>query len=949
MINPDMRAIVFSFLIADIAITLLMVLLAVQNRRRFTGIYAWVVAFLLQSLGILLIELRGTVPDWSSIVLSNTLIVAGMLAGLNGMCRFMEVKYNNIPNYFLILLFSVIQAWFTFADPDLPARTINLAAAMILLSAQSIWLIFKRGGGRRRQIASGVGIVYIGYVVVNLLRVVHFFTGARGSDDYFQSDIFEIAVFIAYQVLFIFLAYSLTLMYNQWLLFEIATQEEKFSKAFDSSTYAFLITRYSDGKMIEVNKGFTSVTGYSYEEAIGKTTNQLHLWIEESDRTEFIREMSEGRIYEKRKQFRVKSGRIITGLMSAELIIVNDEKLIISGINDITSLVDNEKLLREKVTDLERLNKSMTGRELRMQELKQEINELCGKLGLAKRYLADNKFGNDHPAAEIGFFKNSATRAEDDPYQSVDYSQEEHLASLNIIEDMSLEIERRNQAEKMIKESEQKFRNLFDNSPLGNSIADIEGNIYVNRSFCDMLGYTPEEINNRNWREITHPDDISLNEQVNKMLLDGVYDRYSFEKRYIHRKGWLVWVEISIFLQRDEKGEPLFFITTINDITERKRLENEKFRLLDIIDSSLNEIYIFNTDNLKFEYVNKGALKNLGYSLREMQKITPLDIKPELEETDFRGYLLPLLRGRRKMTIFETVHRRKDGSTYPVEVHLQLYKKNESSLFFAFIYDITERKTADEAIRKLNEELEDRVIERTAQLEAANKELEAFSYSVSHDLRAPLRAIHSFTSILKKDFESQLGEEGGRICGIIENSSIRMGTLVDDLLAFSRVGRSQISFSTISMKSLVRKVFEEVTGEKERKRITFRVSNLATATGDASMIRQAVANLLSNAVKYSSKNDHPVITFKSETAGDEIIYSVTDNGVGFNMKYIDKLFNVFQRLHTEREFEGNGVGLAIVQRIISRHGGRVWAESTLGEGATFYFTLPARQNSFKEE
>lgn len=505
------------------------------------------------------------------------------------------------------------------------------------------------------------------------------------------------------------------------------------------------------------------------------------------------------------------------------------------------------------------------------------------------------------------------------------------------------------QYEKEIRESEKKFRNLFENSPLGNSIADFDGKIYVNRSFCDMLGYSREELNGMNWRDITHPDDILHNEQVNKMLLEGTYDRYRFEKRYFHRKGSLVWAEVSIFLMHDEAGEPLYYITTINDITERKRLEKEKFRLLDLIDGSLNEIYTFSTDNLKFEYVNKGALKNMGYSMKEMKNFTPLDITVDFSEEKLRGHLKSLVKGKRKMTVLETVHRRKDGTVYPVEVHVQLYNKNDSSLFFAFIYDITDRKIADESIRKLNEELEERVLQRTAQLEAANKELEAFSYSVSHDLRAPLRAIHSFTSILKKDYEMPLGEEGSRICGIIEDSSVRMGTLIDDLLAFSRVGRSRISFSSLDMKAIAQKAYEEMTSEEDRGKITFTVRNLANATGDVSLIRQVVTNLVSNAVKYSSKSEHPLITFSSETKEDEIIYSVADNGVGFNMKYIGKLFNVFQRLHSDREFEGNGVGLAIVHRIVSRHGGRVWAESEPGKGSAFYFSLPSRPKTGRIE
>jgi PAS domain S-box-containing protein len=189
-----------------------------------------------------------------------------------------------------------------------------------------------------------------------------------------------------------------------------------------------------------------------------------------------------------------------------------------------------------------------------------------------------------------------------------------------------------------IRESEKKFRNLFENSPLGNSIADFEGRMYVNRSFCDMLGYSPEELNSRNWREITHPEDIPQNEMVNKMLFDGTHDRYRFEKRYLHKKGSVVWTEISIFLQRDENGEPAYFITTINDITERKNLEKEKYRLLDIVDSSLNEIYIFNPGNYRFSYVNKGGLRNLGYSMKEMKKLTPLDITIDFDEGKLRNF-----------------------------------------------------------------------------------------------------------------------------------------------------------------------------------------------------------------------------------------------------------------------------------------------------------------------
>lgn len=237
-------------------------------------------------------------------------------------------------------------------------------------------------------------------------------------------------------------------------------------------------------------------------------------------------------------------------------------------------------------------------------------------------------------------------------------------------------------------------------------------------------------------------------------------------------------------------------------------------------------------------------------------------------------------------------------------------------------------------------ELEERVRQRTSQLMEANKELEAFSYTVSHDLRAPLRGIHGFTQILLDDYACKLDEEGRRICSIIQENSLKMGNLIEDLLEFSRLGRTEMQLTAINMKTLVDSVFLEMTDAVTRERITLNIDKLCKVKTDAVMMRQVWSNLLSNAIKYSSKKEKSIISITSSIEKGKCIFCIKDNGAGFDMQYIHKLFGVFQRLHSVKDFEGTGVGLAIVQHIVKRHGGEVWAEGETDIGASFYFSLP---------
>jgi len=255
--------------------------------------------------------------------------------------------------------------------------------------------------------------------------------------------------------------------------------------------------------------------------------------------------------------------------------------------------------------------------------------------------------------------------------------------------------------------------------------------------------------------------------------------------------------------------------------------------------------------------------------------------------------------------------------------------------------DVTERKRAEDGLREYQQTLEARVEERTAELEAANQALEAFAYSVSHDLRAPLRAIDNFSRMLQEDHAARLDAEGLRLLGVVLRSAERMDRLITDLLTLSRLGRAEMARSRVDMARLAAETLEELLGRREdRRRISVTVAPLPPARGDSRLLRQVWANLLANALKFSRNRSEPRVQVGGRREGCETVYHVRDNGTGFDMKYAHKLFGVFQRLHSEREFEGTGVGLAIVHRIVGRHGGRVWAEAEPGLGATFFFALP---------
>ena len=330
-------------------------------------------------------------------------------------------------------------------------------------------------------------------------------------------------------------------------------------------------------------------------------------------------------------------------------------------------------------------------------------------------------------------------------------------------------------------------------------------------------------------------------------------------------------------------------------------------------------------------YFNPGAERIFGYAARDVIGSPLTLLMPQrFHEAHRQGLSRFLSTGQARVIgrTVELVGQRKEGTEFPLELSLASWKAGGETYFTGILRDITERKR-----------LEQEVQQRSAAFEAANKELEAFSYSVSHDLRAPLRAIDGFSRILLEDHIAHLPADAQRYLHAVRNNSQQMGRLIDDLLTFARLSRQPLSKQLVRPTDLVRQCVDELHAEEQDRRVKIAIGDLPACQADPALLKQVWLNLISNALKYTRKQEMAVIAVGCQEQDSATAYFVRDNGVGFDMRYADKLFGVFQRLHRAEEYAGTGVGLAIVQRIIHRHGGRVWAEAAVNHGATFYFTL----------
>ena len=493
--------------------------------------------------------------------------------------------------------------------------------------------------------------------------------------------------------------------------------------------------------------------------------------------------------------------------------------------------------------------------------------------------------------------------------------------------------------------TEQRFGAIIENSY--EAISLIDENylpIYRNASSVKMMGAIDDgDLLKSAWVARTHPDDRPIIQHVFDQIKASPGTPVSCVFRTINAEGIMRWVECTM-TNRLNNAYVKAIVSNFRDITERRAIEEELRKSEKIYKEMAahlpGTIVTIVDKERRFIVVEGEGLQTLGYSKERMEG------RPEAEVLHPDAYKI-VTPSRDKAFKGENVTTEATvGDVHMLTRYVPLRDADrEVYAVMTISIDITEIKAAQLEVKALNENLERKIAERTRQLEAVNNELESFSYSVSHDLRAPLRVIHGYAEILVTDHGPQLDDECLRLLKTIMNNTLRMGVLIDELLNLSRLGRQTLVLQPANMNHIVADVIEEqeIAGRKPLDIIS--VQPLMTVPCDAKLMRHVWSNLISNAVKYSSRQEQPDIRISSEQQGGDVIFSIKDNGVGFNMNYAQNLFGVFQRLHKRSDFEGTGVGLALAQRIVLKHNGKIWAEATEQQGATFYFSLPANDTT----
>lgn len=510
------------------------------------------------------------------------------------------------------------------------------------------------------------------------------------------------------------------------------------------------------------------------------------------------------------------------------------------------------------------------------------------------------------------------------------------------------DVTERTLTEQRLRDTEERFRATFEQAAVGIAHVALDGRwMRVNQKLCDIVGYRADELLARTFQDITHPDDLDADLAQSQRLLAGDIDMYTMEKRYLRKDGSIAWVELTVSPVRDATRAPKYLIKVVADSSRRHeaeaalRLSEERFRRM--AESTAAAIFIVQGEHLRF--VNPQAARMTGYTREELMRMDGWTLMHPRFREQARARAAARLRGEPVPPRIEMVIVRRDGGERWVDMTATLIEYDGAPAILGTAYDITERKAAEADLQRAHAELEQRVTERTSELQRTNAALQAFTDMVSHDLHAPLRTMQGFARALREDYSEQMPPEGRDYVRRIADAAERMDQLIRDLLTYSKVDRAELKLETVDLAHIVAQALAVLDADVQTAHAALHVEvNALPVRAEPTFLAQVICNLLSNAIKFTKPGVDPVVRIHAERRDRRARLSVTDNGIGIPLAQRERIFKPFERLHGVEAYPGTGIGLAIVQKAVERMHGVVGVESSPGAGSQFWIELPLTES-----